>query len=81
MKAESNHIYIGREDRLTQWAGIAEDNNRGKDLAEEYESKLVAKIKELIKDYLQLDNVNFLFWNRVIDTSWCCQHPKHPRAG
>lgn len=61
MKAESNHIYIGREDRLTQWAGIAEDNNRGKELAEEYESKLVAKIKELIKDNLQLDNVNFLF--------------------
>ena len=52
MKAESNHIYIGREDRLTQWAGIAEDNNRGKELAEEYESKLVAKITELIKDYL-----------------------------
>ena len=61
MKAETNHIYIGREDRLTQWAGIAEENDGGKELAEEHVSKLVAKIKELIKNYLQLDNVNFLF--------------------
>ena len=61
MKAETNHIYIGREDRLTQWAGIAEKVYEPKELAEEHISKLVAKIKELIKNYLQLDNVNFLF--------------------
>lgn len=61
MKTETNHIYIGREDKLTQWAGIAEENDGEKELAEEHVSKLVAKIKELIKNYLQLDNVNFLF--------------------
>ena len=61
MKTETNHIYIGREDKLTQWAGIAEENEGEKELAEEYVSKLVAKIKELIKNYLQLDNVKFLF--------------------
>ena len=61
MKTETNHIYIGREDKLTQWAGMAEENEGEKELAEEYVSKLVAKIKELIKNYLQLDNVNFLF--------------------
>ena len=61
MKAETNHIYIGREDRLTQWAGIAEKVYEPKELAEEHVIKLVAKIKELIKNYLQLDNVNFLF--------------------
>ena len=61
MKSETNHIYIGREDKLTQWAGIAEENDGGNELAEKYVSKLVAKIKELIKNYLQLDNVNFLF--------------------
>ena len=61
MKAGANHIYIGREDRLTQWAGIAEKVYEPKELAEEHISKLVAKIKELIKNYLQLDNVNFLF--------------------
>ena len=61
MKTETNHIYIGREDKLTQWAGIAEENDGGNELAEKYLSKLVAKIKELIKNYLQLDNVNFLF--------------------
>lgn len=27
MKSETNHIYIGREDKLTQWAGIAEEND------------------------------------------------------
>ena len=61
MKAETNHIYIGREDRLIQWAGITEKGDEPKELAEERASKLVAKIKELIKNYLQLDNVNFLF--------------------
>lgn len=61
MKTETNHFYIGREDRLIQWAGITEDNDEKNELTEECVSKLVAKIKELIKNYLQLDNVNFLF--------------------
>ena len=61
MKAKTNHIYIGREDRLFQWAGITEEDDGENELAEEHVSKLVAKIKELIKNYLQLDNVNFLF--------------------
>ena len=34
MKAETNHIFIGREDRLTQWAGITEENDVKKELAE-----------------------------------------------
>ena len=33
MKTETNHIYIGREDKLTQWAGIAEENDGEKELA------------------------------------------------
>lgn len=48
MKAKTNHIYIGREDRLFQWAGITEEDDGENELAEEHVSKLVAKIKELI---------------------------------
>lgn len=61
MTIGSNHIYIGKDDKLCQWAGIVEKDDETNEIAEEHISKLVAKIKELIKDYLQLDNVNFLF--------------------
>ena len=43
MKTETNHIYIGREDRLFQWAGITEKEDEPKELAEKNVSKLVAK--------------------------------------
>lgn len=57
MKTTDNHIFIGKEDKLNIWA----DHKDGEELNEEEMSKLTYKVKELIKNYLQLDNVNFLF--------------------
>lgn len=59
MKTTDNHIFIGKEDKLNNWAGHKDvDRN---ELTEEEMGKLTKKVKELIKNYLQLDNVNFLF--------------------
>lgn len=62
MNTKINHIYIGNVDRLPQWAGIStyEDVEDGK-FAKDGLQKAVGKVRELIKNYLQLDSVNFLF--------------------
>ena len=57
MNITDNHIFIGKEDKLNIWSG----HNDGNELNEDEISKLTHKVKELIKNYLQLDNVNFLF--------------------
>lgn len=59
MKTTDNHIFIGKEDKLNNWAGH-KDVDRD-ELTKEEMGKLTKKVKELIKNYLQLDNVNFLF--------------------
>ena len=74
MKTTDNHIFIGKEDKLNNWAGH-KDVDRD-ELTEEEMGKLTKKVKELIKNYLQLDNVNFLF-GRLFHTSWGCQHSKY----
>jgi len=49
--ATRNKIYFGNTEKLTDW--IAENpNNQG---------KVISKIKLLLKNYLELDNVSFLF--------------------
>ena len=62
MNTEINHIYIGNIDRLPQWAGILteEEVNDG-ELSDDNLHKVVGKVRELIKNYQQLDRVNFLF--------------------
>lgn len=61
MNITKNHIYIGRTDKVLQWA----DNNVEPDdaniLSEKGKNSVLSKIQEIIKNYLQLDNVNFLF--------------------
>lgn len=61
MKINENHIYIGKEDRLNSWSGRSKTDEDNNELNKEEEKKVVQKVKELIKNYLQLDNVNFLF--------------------
>lgn len=58
MDINNNHIYIGSSDYLFQWAGYSDG---GDSFSEEENKKVISKVKELIKNYLQLDNVNFLF--------------------
>lgn len=62
----SNHIYIGGEDILPKWAKNnlpqeAADENEAEGNEQNSDKDCVARIRELIKNYLQLDNVNFLF--------------------
>ncbi len=64
MKLKDNHIYVGNEDKLVLWLENRDGNQKIEDdyeLNEEEHKRVVSKVKELIKNYLQLDNVNFLF--------------------
>jgi len=67
---KSNHIYIGNEDIAQKWIGekphSLPNEKNGKDAVRdtdtsELEKVIVPKVRELIKNYLQLDNVSFLF--------------------
>lgn len=59
MNIIENHIYIGKDDKLNLWSG--HNNNDDNELNDEENIKVVQKVKDLIKNYLQLDHVNFLF--------------------
>ncbi len=61
MKFKNNHIYIGNEDHLPTWSGHEGEITEHLELTDEEKSRSVLKIRELIKNYLQLDCVNFLF--------------------
>lgn len=61
MNIKNNHVYIGSIDRLTQWTGLSSDTDDNKELSVENQQKVINKVRELIKNYLQLDSVNFLF--------------------
>ena len=62
MRLQDNHLYVGNNDRLPQWTNMPNDEDGGKkELSPENEGKIMEKIRELIKNYLQLDSVNFLF--------------------
>ena len=57
MDLKKNHVYIGCEDKTLEWAGVKDVG----DFTEENQNKSVAQVREKIKNYLQLDNVSFLF--------------------
>lgn len=61
MNITTNHVYIGNVDRLPQWAGLTDVEEPNNELKSEGQQKVVNKVRELIKNYLQLDSVNFLF--------------------
>lgn len=61
MKFENNHIYIGNEDRLPAWSCHEDEITEDLEFTKDEQSKAVQKVRELIKNYLQLDSVNFLF--------------------
>lgn len=54
---KKNHIYIGNSDKALEWAGLKQDE----DFKDENRNTLNAHLREKIKNYLQLDNVSFLF--------------------
>ena len=54
---KKNHVYIGNSDKALEWAGLKQDE----DFKDENRNTLIAHLREKIKNYLQLDNVSFLF--------------------
>lgn len=58
---DSNHIYIGNEDYLLKWSNFQSNDESREQLNDEEYKKLTDRVRNLIKNYLQLDNVNFLF--------------------
>lgn len=52
-----NHVYVGCDDRAKEWSGLKE----GEEPDVNHQNNLVAQVQEKIKNYLQLDNVSFLF--------------------
>ena len=63
MRKGTNAIYIGSHDKLQDW--WPRDDEHGGHLVEELDKSqsltIIDKVQELIKNYLQLDNVSFLF--------------------
>ena len=59
-KIRKNHVYVGNTDKALEWSGLqlVDDTTEA---TEEEKNKLVTKVRERIKNYLQLDHVNFLF--------------------
>lgn len=50
-ESNDNKVFIGNNDKLTEWLKTDDDN----------QEKTLERIKLLIKNYLELDNVSFLF--------------------
>lgn len=61
MNITTNHVYIGNVDRLPKWAALSDVEDTEDELKDDGQQKVVNKVRELIKNYLQLDSVNFLF--------------------
>lgn len=59
-KIRKNHVYVGNTDKAIEWSGFNEIDESSEATNEE-KNKLVAQVRERIKNYLQLDHVNFLF--------------------
>lgn len=53
---KKNHVYIGNSDKASEWVGLKQEEP-----TDEHRNNLIAHIREKIKNYLQLDNVSFLF--------------------
>jgi len=59
-KIRKNHVYVGNTDKVLDWSGFKLINDTTEATAEN-KQKLVTQVRERIKNYLQLDHVNFLF--------------------
>lgn len=57
MNFNKNHVYVGCDDKAREWSGLKEGD--APDVS--HQNNLVAQVREKIKNYLQLDNVSFLF--------------------
>ena len=59
-KIRKNHVYVGNIDKAVEWSGFQEVDKNSEATIDE-KNKLVIQVRDRIKNYLQLDHVNFLF--------------------
>lgn len=59
-KIRENHVYVGNTDKVIEWSGFLPEDEAS-EASELNKAKLVTQVRERIKNYLQLDHVNFLF--------------------
>ena len=60
-KIRENHVYVGNTDKSFEWSGFNPAGDDTKEANDLEKNKLVIQVRERIKNYLQLDHVNFLF--------------------
>ena len=53
-------MYVGNTDKAVEWSGFQEVDENSEATFDE-KNKLVMQVRDRIKNYLQLDHVNFLF--------------------
>lgn len=62
MFVKDNNIYIGGTNVLPNWGKVADDSKLlSKEQQKEVRSNVIERIQEMFRDYLELDNVSFLF--------------------
>ena len=59
-KIRENHVYVGNTDKVFEWSGFQPEDETSEP-ADAEKARLVTQVRERIKNYLQLDHVNFLF--------------------
>ena len=59
-KIRDNHVYVGNTDKAIEWSGFQQIDDTS-EATEQEKDKLITQVRETIKNYLQLDHVNFLF--------------------
>lgn len=62
MFVEDNNIYIGGTNVLPEWGKYPNDvKSLSEDELREKRSNVIERIQNMFRDYLELDNVSFLF--------------------
>lgn len=62
MFVEDNNIYIGGTNVLPDWGQVADDGTSFSEKQQnKVRSKVIERIQKMFRDYLELDNVSFLF--------------------
>ena len=62
MFVEDNNIYIGGTNVLPEWGKVVDDSkSHSEEQQKKMRSNVIERIQKMFRDYLELDNVSFLF--------------------
>ena len=63
MDFKNNHVYIGSEDRVSEWAGLKD----GDAPVDGNQIKLITQVREKIKNYLEGKGINIEVFDNFTD--------------